>query len=89
VLRFRWNWWNWEHVQAHGVTPEEAERAVRSASPPYPKRTGGDKWLVWGSGIGGRAVQVIYVIDEGGSYYIIHARPLTTREKKRWRRRKR
>jgi hypothetical protein len=35
------------------------------------------------------AAQVVYVIDPDGTVYVIHARPLTDREKRRYRRRKR
>ena len=47
-----------------------------------------DKWLVWGKGRGGRFLQVVFVLDEDETIYVIHARPLTDREKRRYRRRK-
>ena len=40
-----------------------------------------------GRGIVGRFVQVIYLLDEDGAVYIIHAMPLNDRQKKRLRRR--
>jgi uncharacterized DUF497 family protein len=46
-----------------------------------------DKWLVWGRGRGGRLLQVVFVLDEDGTVYVIHARPLTEREKRHHRRR--
>ena len=86
--RFRWNRWNVEHVGKHGVTPEEAERAVRNARVPYPSHQPEGKWLVIGRGAGNRLLQVIYVIDDDGkTAYVIHARPLTEPEKRRHRRR--
>jgi len=33
--------------------------------------------------------QVIYILDEDGTIYIIHARPMTDREKRRYRRKRR
>ena len=87
-MEFRWNDWNVDHATAHGVSPEEAEFVVVHARPPYPRRIDGDKWLAWGRGQGGRLLQVIFVEREAG-YYIIHARPLTPREQRRYRRRKR
>ena len=87
TLRFRWNDWNLEHATKHGVTPEEAELVVESARAPFPEQIGDDKLLVMGRGIGGRYVQVIYVVDDDGALYIIHARPLTDHQKKRLRRR--
>jgi hypothetical protein len=52
-MDFRWNDWNIEHIAEHGVSPEDAERAIRAASHPYPRKIQEDKWLVWGRGRGG------------------------------------
>jgi uncharacterized DUF497 family protein len=41
---------------------------------------------VWGADGGGRLLQVIFVLGEDGSVYVIHARPLTGRERRRHRR---
>jgi uncharacterized protein len=86
-MDFRWNDWNLEHVAAHGVEPEEAEWVVEGAVPPHPEYRGEGKWAVWGRGIGGRFLQVIFVREPSGLAYIIHARPLTDTEKRRFRRR--
>ncbi len=88
-MEFRWSPWSWEHVQKHGIDPEEAEGVVRRAAQPYPLYRGDGKWLVWGRGRGGRHVQVVFVLDTDGTVFIIHARPLTNREKQRERRRRR
>lgn len=88
-MDFRWNEWNVEHIARHGVSPEEAESVVRHARRPYPLYHKDEKWLVWGRGNGGRFLQVIFVLDEDDSVFVIHARPLTEREKKRYRRRMR
>jgi hypothetical protein len=32
--------------------------------------------------VGGRFIQVIYIVDPDGTLYIIHARPLTPNEKR-------
>ena len=88
-MDFRWSEWSWEHVQKHGVDPEEAESVVSHAAQPYPFRRGDGRWLAWGRGRGGRLVQVVFVIDDDDSVFIIHARPLTEREKRRYRRQKR
>ncbi len=84
---FRWNDWNLEHAGRHGVWPDEAEAVVEGARVPYPVRGEDDKWLVWGAGRGGRLAQVVFLIDEEGAVYIIHARPLTEKEKRAYRRR--
>jgi uncharacterized protein len=88
-MDFRWNEWNREHVGRHGVHPEEAEAVVESAAHPYPLYREDDKWLVWGQGNGGRLLQVVFVIDEDDTVYVIHARPMTDGEKRRYRRRSR
>jgi uncharacterized DUF497 family protein len=85
-MDFRWNAWNEEHVEKHGVTPEEAERVVETTRSPFPRLIEDDKRLVWGRGKGGRLLQVIFFLDEDDFIYIIHARPLTEQEKRRFRR---
>ncbi len=86
-MEFRWNDWNESHIAAHGVEPEEAEEIVRKARAPYPLSSGDEKLLVWGPTADGRILQVVFVLDEEDSVFIIHARPLTDKEKTRYRRR--
>jgi len=85
-MGFRWNRWNAEYVATHGATPEEAEAVVAGAASPFPRKIDDDKWLVWGRGFGGRLLQVVFVLDDDDTVYVIHARPLTDREKRRYRR---
>ena len=47
------------------------------------------KWRVVGRCRGGRWVQVIFIFDPEDAVFVIHARPLTDREKRRERRRER
>ncbi len=82
-MYFRWNQWNVDHVGQHGVSPEEAEFVVEAARRPYPLAREDDKWLVWGRGRGGRWLQVVFVFSPDDEVFIIHARPLTEREKRR------
>jgi hypothetical protein len=84
---FRWNQWNIEHLAEHGVDPEEAVEVVEAAERPYPRRIADDKLLVWGPGRGGRLLQVIFVVDNDGTAFVIHGWELTTREKSLHRRR--
>ena len=88
-MEFRWNEWNLEHATRHGVSVEEIESLIAAAMPPYPEDIGDGKLMVVGQGSGGRYVQAIYVIDEDGGLYVIHARPLADPEKRRFRRRMR
>ena len=85
-MDFRWNEWNIEHVARHGVTPEAAEEVVQAATSPYPRRIADDKLLVWAASQQGELLQVIFVLDGDGSIYVLHARPLTERERRRSRR---
>lgn len=87
-MDFRWNAWNVEHIACHGVDPEEAEEVVEDSEAPYPLFRGDGKWLVWGPAHGGRLLQVVFVLDASGSVFVIHARPLAEREKRRYRRRR-
>ena len=88
-MEFRWNDWNLDHIAIHGVDPDEAEFIVRNARPPFPEERWDGRWAVWGRSHEGRFLQVSFVFDEDGTVYVIHARPLGEREKKRWRRRTR
>lgn len=88
-MEFRWIRWNVDKVAGHGVTPAEAERVVKTARPPYPQCRADDKLLVWGATPAGRLLQVVYVLDEDDAIFVIHARPLTDNEKRRWRRQRR
>ena len=88
-MRFRWNEWNVSHVGGHGVTPEEAEHVVTRARRPWPRREGDGKYRVRGRTMAGEWLQVIYIFSPPGTAYVIHARPLTDREKEQERRRSR
>ena len=86
---FRWNDWNLEHATQHGVSPEEAEGVVRRARPPFPRQLPDEKFVVWGRGQGGRWLQVVFLYDDDRTAYVIHARELNEKEKRRLRRRRR
>jgi len=86
-VHFRWNRWNKDHATRHGVDPEDAQSVVIAARPPFPMWRSDDKWLVWGRGRGGQLLQVVFVLDEDATVYIIHARLLTAKEKRHYRRR--
>jgi uncharacterized DUF497 family protein len=89
MAEFRWNSWNLDHATRHGISREEAEAVVQSARAPFPEQIKDEKLLVMGRGSAGRFVQVIYVVDDDGTLYIIHARPLTERQKRSLRKRQR
>ena len=89
MILFRWIEWNIEKAAKHGVAVGEAERVVRSAVRPYPRRIGQGKWQVIGRGQGDRWVQVIYVVDPDDTLFVIHAMPLTSRRRRGQKKRKR
>ena len=89
MYEFRWNDWNLEHIAEHGVTPVEAEYVVNHARSPWPMFRGDDKWLAAGQTAARRYLQVIFIFDPADLVFVVHARPLTEREKRRCRRRKR
>ena len=88
-MEFRWIEWNIDKVVDHGITPQEAENVVEGATDPYPLHREDDKFLVWGATSTGRLIQVVFLLDENDMVFIIHARPLTEKEKRRRRRQRR
>ena len=87
-MKFRWNDWNRDHIADHGVEPHEVEFVIRNACAPFPEERGDDKWRVWGQNAEGRFLQAVFVVDPDETIYVIHARPLTDKEKKRFRRKR-
>jgi hypothetical protein len=69
--------------------PADAEYVVDQASWPFPLRVEDEKVLVWGQAPGGDYLQVVYLIEDDGTVFVIHARRLTEKEKRRLRRKKR
>ena len=80
---FRWIDWNLEHATKHGCRIEEIESIVLNPPRGFPRNIGDGKTIVVGRGIGGRFVRVIYVTDDDGTPFVIHAMPLTTRRRRR------
>jgi uncharacterized DUF497 family protein len=68
---------------------EDSEHVVQTAEAPFPRWISDDKRLVWGRGRAGELLQVIYLLDDDGTVYIIHARSLNEREKRSYRRTRR
>ena len=79
---FRWIEWNLEHATKHGCTVAEIESVVQSAGHGFPRKRDKKKWLVVGRGLGGRIIEVVYLLDDDGTAFVIHAMPLTTRRKR-------
>lgn len=83
---FRWVEWNLDHATQHGVTVEECEAIVRVGRF---REVDGKKLKAVGRGSGGRWLQVVFAFSPDKEVFVIHARPLTDREKKRQRRHER
>jgi hypothetical protein len=76
---FRWIEWNLGQTTKHGCTISEIEQVVRRTGYGYPRKLDKKKWLVIGRGVGNRVIEVIYLLDDDGTAFVIHAMPLTTR----------
>ena len=79
---FRWIEWNIDHATKHGCTIPEIERVVLNAGSGYPRKHRNDTWLVQGRGTGNRMIEVVYVMDDRTTAFVIHAMPLTTRRRR-------
>jgi hypothetical protein len=79
---FRWIDWNREHATKHGCTIREIEAVMSHPGRGFPRRLDRDKWLVVGRGTGNRVVEVIFLLDDDGTAFVIHAMPLTTRRRR-------
>jgi uncharacterized protein len=86
-LEFRWNAWNVDHIAKHGVKPGQVEYVVRRARPPFPHQVGDEKFIMVGPDEFGLLLRVIYIADPDETAFVIHAMPLTDRDKKKYRRR--
>lgn len=86
---FRWNRWNLAHIAEHGIEPGAAEHVVRHARPPWPRYVGQGKFEVFGQTQSGGYLHAIYIKgEEDDGVYVIHARPMTDPEKRRYRRKR-
>jgi len=83
---FRWVQWNLDHATKHGVSVAECEQVVRGGR--YRQAEGG-KFRAVGRGKGGRWLQVVFALTQADEVFVIHARPLTEKEKHQQRRRRR
>ena len=86
-MRFRWNDWNRGKIAKHGVRQAEAEQVVSGAANPYLQRSRDGRWLVRGRTSAGSVPQVIFLLDRDKTVFVIHARPLSPNERRRYNRR--
>jgi len=63
--------------------PNPGDRIRRShARRGFPRRLDREKWLVIGRGVGRRLVEVIYLLDDDGTAFVVHAMPVTIRPRR-------
>lgn len=73
-LDFRWNQWNRDQVEKHGLTPAEVEHVVRFARHPFPRRYDRrQSWQVVGRTPSQRRINVLYFIDDYDFIFVFHA----------------
>lgn len=89
MYEFRWNDWNIDHIAGHGMRPTDAEYLVNHARRPFPKYQGDGRYLVMGQAANGSYAQVVFIFSPPKVVFVIHARLLTSIEKRRLRRRRR
>lgn len=82
LKRFRWIDWNLDHATKHGCRIDEIESVVCNARHGFQRKSSKDKWTVIGCGMGGRMIEVIYLVDEDDTLFVIHAIPLTLRRRR-------
>lgn len=82
IKRLRWNEWNIEHIQRHGVTQDEIEEVCYSKY--FAIKSGKGKMALWGQTAEGRYLLVILVIEEYGDFYPISAREMEEKEKRNY-----
>ena len=81
--QFRWIDWNREHATKHGCSIEDIEFVVKRAARGFPRKSARKTWLVIGRGAGSQLMEVVYLLDDDGTAFVIHAMPLTTRRRRR------
>jgi hypothetical protein len=89
MTRFRWNDWNLQEATKHGCSVEEIEEVVRRETRARrSRRNRNDTIRVEGRGVGGRMIEVMFVLDgkdqvwDDDVLYVIHAMPLTTQRRR-------
>lgn len=76
---FRWIDWNREHATQHGCSVVEIESVVRNAGHGWPRRLDRAKYVIEGRV---QMVRIIYLKDPEGTFFVIHAMPLTTQRRR-------
>ncbi len=67
-------------IAKHGVTPEEVEEVIYEGNPDV-RKTGKNRYLVWGLSCSGRYLLIVLEDESAGVYIPITARDMTKKEK--------
>lgn len=90
IYDFRWDQFNDDKIDKHGLSRDEVEFVVEHARKPYPEPLGNDAYRVIGPTRKGKVIQVLYSTeDDYETIYVYHARPRTEKERHRDRRNRR
>lgn len=86
IRRLRWNEWNIEHIQRHGVSQDEQDEVEDVCySKHFAIKSGRGKMALWGQTADGRYLLVVLVIEDYGDHYPISVRDMDQKEKKQYR----
>jgi uncharacterized protein len=87
ITSFDWDYNNEEHVAEHGVTPEEAEEVFSKKTVIYKAKYG--RYLALGQTEGGFFLTVIFEYLGKGKARVVTARPMSSKEAKLYRHKRR
>lgn len=82
IKKILWDDWNTEHIKKHEVTVYEVEEIC---SGKYKEQlTYSNRIMVLGRTIGGRALAIILSEQQNGEYYVVTARDMSKKERKKF-----
>jgi len=82
IRKLIWDKWNINHITKHNVTKDEIEELCNGKH----KRqlTYGKRYLILGRIKSGRALTVILAREKPGKYYIVTARDMSKKERRKF-----
>lgn len=86
IKGFEWNERNIEHIDRHGVTPQEVEEACYNQ--PISRKTRNNLCLIYGQTDAGRYLFIVARRDSQGVVYVITARTMIKSEQKYYQKRR-
>lgn len=77
-----WDEWNTKHIKKHGVAKEEVEELCQGKYRQQP--TYSERYLILGRIKSGRALTVVLAREKPGKYYVVTARDISKKERRRF-----